>query len=145
MYKQNAEKIIKENNAKNIDALLLVFYKAMENLAKNNVKLFNELNMETYIIANGKKLNKEMAENIIVNMQPYHMKWTLDDITKIMKDYNLILDTVNFWTVMNYAYNNYNELFEDDVEKYVKYSKLFIEDKNAKEDKIFTFFTRIMK
>ena len=39
----------------------------------------------------------------------------------------------------------YHELFDEDLGMYVKYTKDFIKDEDAKEGKVFTYFTVIPK
>ena len=46
---------------------------------------------------------------------------------------------------MNMAYNNYHDMFEEDLDKYVEYSKLFIHDEDAAEGKVYTYFMKIPK
>jgi hypothetical protein len=44
---------------------------------------------------------------------------------------------------MNSAYNDYNDLFKDNIEYYAKFSKDFIKDEDAKEDKVYYYFSMI--
>lgn len=53
------------------------------------------------------------------------------------------INPIDFYIVMNSAYNDYKELFRDNLEMYVVYSQLFIEDEDAKKDKVFLYFTKI--
>lgn len=46
---------------------------------------------------------------------------------------------------MNSAYNDYHELFDEDVDKYAMYSKLFIKDTDPKEGKVYIYFMNISK
>ena len=46
---------------------------------------------------------------------------------------------------MNMAYSDYKDIFGDDVEIYVKFSKCFIEDEDAKEGKVYLYFKNIPK
>ena len=93
----------------------------------------------------GKKLTHERAEKIIRCMRPYGMKWTEEQTTAVMKQHGLSMDTVEFWIVMNMAYNDYHEMFDEDLEKYVEFSKLFIHDEDAGEGKVYEYFTKIPK
>jgi hypothetical protein len=44
---------------------------------------------------------------------------------------------------MNSAYNDFRDLFGDDTEKYIKYSLDFINDEDARPDKVFIYYTQI--
>ena len=46
---------------------------------------------------------------------------------------------------MNSTYNDFHNLFDEDISKYVEYTKSFIKDEDAKEDKVFLYFTTIPK
>ena len=79
-------------------------------------------------------------------MKPYGMHWTLDQTESVRKSNGFsTIRPVDFWIVMNMAYNDYHNLFEEDVEQYAKYSKMFILDEDSEEDKVYTYFTEIPK
>ena len=60
-------------------------------------------------------------------MKPYGMKWTEEQTTEVMKAHGMSLDPIEFWVVMNMAYNDYHKMFEEDVEKYANFqSYLFM-------------------
>jgi hypothetical protein len=46
---------------------------------------------------------------------------------------------------MNSAYNDYNDIFKDNIEMYARYSKDFIQDEDAVEDKVYYYFSMIPK
>ena len=53
------------------------------------------------------------------------------------------ISDVDFWIVMNSAYNDYRDLFKDNIEIYAKWSYAFINDEDAKDGKVFIYFTKI--
>jgi hypothetical protein len=68
----------------------------------------------------------------------------MEDTTGVKNQYGLSnINEIDFYVVMNSAYNDYHEMFDEDLEQYVKYTKLFIEDKDAKKGKVFTYFMYI--
>jgi hypothetical protein len=44
---------------------------------------------------------------------------------------------------MNSAYNDYKNIFGEDLDIYIKYAKEFIEDEDGRDDKVFLYFTTI--
>lgn len=101
---------------------------------------------DLYELAYGKTLTKEFAEDIVKKMQPYGLHWTIEQTNDVKRKYNLNdISEIDFFIVMNMAYNDYQELFEDDIEKYVKYTKMFINDKDANKDKVYNYFTSVVK
>ena len=43
------------------------------------------------------------------------------------------------------SYNNYNDLFAENLDYYVKYTNNFIKDEDAVDDKVYYYFTMIPK
>ena len=101
---------------------------------------FEKYKKELYIMAYGYTFTDEKADKIVEEMTPYHMHWTKDQTTEVMRSAGLKFDENEFYVVMNMAYNDYYELFGDDVQSYIKYSTLFIDDPDAKPHKVFKYF-----
>ena len=55
------------------------------------------------------------------------------------------IDPIEFFVVMNSAYNDYKDIFSEDIEGYIRFTIDFIKDEDAKEGKIFKYFTQIVK
>lgn len=105
-----------------------------------------ELENQLYEIAEGKVLNEEKARNLIDAMRPNGMKWSLDETTNVKNQFGYDdIRPVDFWIVMNSAYNDYYDLFKDNVEYYAKYAHGFIKDEDAVDDKVYYYFTMIPK
>ena len=145
MHEKYMKQIIQGKNEEAMDALGEVFNKAMDYIEECDEDMYEALEKKLYVAIYGKKINEKMAEKIIMNMKPYHMKWSLDEVKSVMRSNGINLDDIDFWVVMNMAWNDYHELFEDDIDKYIKYSEMFINDDDAKEGKVFTYFTSIPK
>ena len=140
------EKIIKDGKQEGMEILADVFDKAMRYIEESDEEEYEELELCLHKGAYGKILTEDMAKDIIVKMKPYGMKWTLDQTKDVQKQYSLTdIRDVDFWIVMNMAYNDYHELFDEDLGMYVKYAKSFIKDEDAKAGKVFEYFTRVVK
>lgn len=116
-------------------------------LKQENPDLYKEYKDELYEMAYGRVLNQELAEDIVRNMKPYGMKWTLEQTNKVKQDYDISdsIRKIDFFVVMNSAYNDYYNLFEEDIEKYVEFTKSFIRDEDATDDKVYIYFTKVAK
>ena len=101
---------------------------------KYNSEDKEEIERKLYELAEGKVLNEERARHLIEKMKPFGKKWELADTGPI-----------DFWIVMNSAYNDYNDIFKEDVGLYARFSKDFIMDEDAVEDKVYYYFTMIPK
>jgi hypothetical protein len=79
-------------------------------------------------------------------MKPFGKKWEINETEEVKNAYGFTdLRSVDFWIVMNSAFNDYNDLFKDNVEWYAKFSRDFIKDEDAVDDKVYYYFTMIPK
>ncbi len=142
--KEYLDRIIDNDKLEDMQKLSDIFEKTMEHLKKCDKNAFDKYEMELYEMANGKVLNQKMAEKIVNNMRPYGMKWTIDEIDQIKRQYGFDnLRTVDTYIVMNSAYNDFQDIFGDKIEMYIRYARDFIEDEDAKDGKVFLYFTTI--
>ena len=142
--KEYLDKIIDNDKLEDMQKLSHIFEKTMEHLEKCDKNAFDKYEMELYEMANGKVLNQKMAEKIVNNMRPYGMKWTIDEIDEIKKQYGFNnLRTIDTYIVVNSAYNDFQDIFGDKIEMYIRYARDFIEDEDAKDGKVFLYFTTI--
>lgn len=111
---------------------------------ESHPELYEKYKMELYTMAYGKVLTKEMAEKIVDNMKPYGRKWTIEETKDVQAKYGINVSDTEFFVVMNSAYNDFKDIFQDNIDMYVKYSVDFIKDEDAKPDKVFTYFTTIV-
>jgi hypothetical protein len=144
--KEYLERIIEKGDRKDMEELSDMLDKAIYKVKDCDPEWYDKKCMKLYTMAYGKVLNEEMAKNIISKMEPYHMHWTLEQTrqVQVQNGLNNIRD-IDFWVVMNSAYNDFQDLFEDNIDMYVKYTKNFILDKDGKEDKVFLYYTTTPK
>lgn len=138
------EKIVDDGRVDDMHKLSEILEETMEHLKHCDEEKYKKYEMCLYEMAYGKTLNKAMAEEIVSGMRPYRMKWDLRETQKIQDEFGVgNIRDIDFFVVMNSAYNDYRDLFGEDVEMYVKFTLDFIEDEDAKEDKVFKYFTTI--
>jgi hypothetical protein len=138
------DKIVEKGIPEDMDKLSDMLEDLIYELKETNHKEYKHYKMCLYEMAYGKVLNEEMAHEIVEHMKPYGEHWTMEDTTGVKNQYGLSnINEIDFYVVMNSAYNDYHEMFDEDLEQYVKYTKLFIEDKDAKKGKVFTYFMYI--
>ena len=122
-----------------------VFEDLLYALKEHHEKMYHKYKMCLYKIVYGETLNEEMAKDIVEDMQPYGEHWNMQQTSDVLKSHNLNVNDIDFYVVMNMAYNDYHELFDENLESYVNYSKLFIQDDDSKDNKVFLYFTTIPK
>lgn len=104
---------------------------------------YKQYMMKLYELAYGCMLNYDMAKEIVSKMRPYGEKWSIEQTSNIQRDYGLGFRNEDFYVVINSAYNDYNDIFMEDIEKYVKFANDFINDEDAKPDKVYIYYTTI--
>ena len=137
------EKIGENKNIEDMKRLGDMLSDLICEMKESHYELYEKYKMDLYEMAFGKVLSEEMAEEIVTNMKPYHLHWTMEQTNEVMKQMGYNLNPIDFFVTMNMAYNDYHELFGEEVENYARYSKLFIDDPDAKKGKVFTYFMTI--
>ena len=142
-YKTYMNKIIASGNTEKIDELADYMEYIIDMVGDREREKVEE---KLYEIAEGKVLNEDMAKEIIEKMKPTGMKWSLSDTENVRNNMGYTdIRPVDFWIVMNSAFNDYEDLFKDTVEWYAKFSKDFIKDEDAIDEKVYCYFMKIPK
>lgn len=140
-YKKYIDKIIASGDSKKIDAMSDYIEYIIEMVGDRELEKVEE---KLYEIAEGRVLTEDKAKEIIECMKPYGKKWELVDTESVRNSYGYSdIRSVDFWIVMNSAYNDYHDLFEENVEWYAKFSKDFIKDEDAIDEKVYCYFMKI--
>lgn len=140
------DKIVKEGSIQEMERLSDMLEDLLEIIEEYDPACYKEYEMQLYKMAFGMKLNKEMAEEIISKMSPYGKRWSFEETKRMQEDYGIQnIDSVDFFVVINSAYNDYRDLFGDNIDSYIKYTIDFIRDEDAKDNKVFLYYTTIVK
>lgn len=105
--------------------------------SKLDPKDYTRLFLDIYVSLFGEKLNVDLAEYLVSKMLPYGQKWTSDEVAKLLKNGETDIST-NYY-VMNMMFNDYYDLFKDNVEQYVAISKLWLNDIDSMGGDVKTF------
>lgn len=138
------EKIIDNGKIDDMQTLSELLEDTMEIVKMYDDKCYKEMEMKLYKMAFGNVLNRQMAEEIVHKMKPSGMRWSYEETKDLQRQYGVDnINSVDFFIVMNSAFNDYRDLFQDNVEDYMKFTIDFIEDEDAKQDKVFLYYTMI--
>lgn len=144
--KEYIARIIANGNSRDMEELSDMLDKAIYKVKDCDQEWYDKKCMKLYTMAYGKVLSEEMAKDIITKMEPYHMHWTLEQTRQVQTQNGLNnIRDIDFWIVMNSAYNDFHDLFDENIDMYIKYAKNFIMDEDGKEDKVFLYYTTIPK
>lgn len=138
------KKVVNDGRIEDMEELSDMLEDTMEIIKKYDEKCYREYELKLYKLAYGNNLNREMAEKIVRNMKPYGMKWSIEETSNIQRERGINdISEPAFYTVINSAYNDYHDLFQEDLEMYIRFTLDFIDDEDAKEGKVFLYFTTI--
>lgn len=140
------ERIIEKGDIRDMNTLSDILEELMKVVKDYDTECYKKYEMELYKMAYGNTLSKELAEKIVNKMKPYGEKWTMNETMDIQERYGLDrIKSSSFYVVLNSAYNDFNSLFGEDLDMYVRYTEDFINDEDAVEDKVFIYYTTLVK
>ena len=145
MHKTLIPKLEERADKVDIHALGEVTDMLLDSIKESDPSFYKHAESVLYEAYYGKKLTHELAEKKIHSMKPHGMKWTCEQTNQVMIEHGLNYDKADFWFVMNLMYNRYYSMFDDDLERYVDFSKMFLEDENSVEGKVYIYATKIFK
>ena len=137
------EKIVDNGRVEDMRELSDILEDTIETLKEYYPEEYKKYEKKLYEMAYGCVLNKDMAHEIVSKMRPYGEKWRMEETSNMQRNYGLNFREPDFYVVINSAYNDYNDLFGDDIEKYVRFTNDFINDEDAKSDKVYIYYTMI--
>ncbi len=142
--KEYIAKIIANGN--HIEELSDMFDDAIIKLKEYNPECYKKYKLKLLGMANNYKFDKDSAKEIVEDMKPLGEVWTMSTTNSIKSQYGINADDYDFYIVINSLVNDYyNIISKDDVEIYVKMANAFINDEDAKKDKVWTYFNTIPK
>lgn len=138
------QKIVENGKVEDMETLSDILEDTMEELEKYDKDCFDKYMMELYKMAFGNVISLHMAEEIVKKMKPYGERWSIEETKRIQEQYEIeSIRAIDFYLVINSAYNDYKDLFGEDTEQYIRFTIDFIQDEDAKIDKVFLYYTTI--
>lgn len=135
------ERIVDNGKIEDMEKLSDMLEDTMEIIKDYDEKCYKEFEMKLYKMAYGSHLNKSMAQDIVNKMRPYGMRWNIEETESMQRQRGLEdIPKADFFVVINSAYNDYKDIFGEDLEGYIRFTIDFIKDEDAKEGKVFKYF-----
>lgn len=143
-FEDSIDKIIKTGEKKDMEKIKDMFIELMDMAEEYDPDKYEDICYDLYETAFGKVLNREMAEEWVSSLRP-EGRWTYADTEKIRNEYNLNIDPNSFYGVMNMMASDYGKVGGEDLDFYVKMTKLYINDEDAAPGKPFDQAVRARK
>lgn len=145
MIRKYIEKIGENKNIEDMKKLGDMLAEIIEYTKESHHEIYEEYKMELYEMAYGKKINEEMAEKWVKEMKPIGVHWTIEDTTNAMQSLGYNFDRVDFYVVANMMYNDYFDLVKDDETLALKLAKDWLDDVDAKKDKLYCYWKYVIE
>lgn len=143
--KEMLAKIIDKGNIEDMYKLNDMLDDLICDLKEQKPKLYKEYKKELYELAYGNIILENKAIEIVEHMKPYGEHYNMNDAKEIKDDYSIKHNVSDVYLVVNSLYNDYHDLLEDNDEMYAKMTKLWLNDTDSVEDKVYIYFTDIPK
>ena len=135
------ERIVDNGKIEDMEELSDMLEDTMEIIKDYDEKCYKEFEMKLYKMAYRNHLNKSMAQDIVNKMRPYGMRWNIEETESLQRQRGIEdIPKADFFVVINSAYNDYKDIFGEDLEGYIRFTIDFIKDEDAKEGKVFKYF-----
>lgn len=143
--KEMLAKIIDKGNIEDMYKLNDMLDDLICDLKEQKPKLYKEYKKELYELAYGNMILEDKAIEIVENMRPYGEHYTIEDAKEIKQEYSMKNNASDIYLVVNSLYNDYHDLLDDNDEMYAKMTKLWLNDADSVEDKVYIYFSEIPK
>lgn len=146
MIKYYIDKIVNNGKKEDMECLEEMFEDLMHELKESDYEEYKEYKMKLLGMANDYKFDEEMAKHIVENMKPLGEYWSLDTTNEVKTQFRVPINEFDFYVVMNALVNDYGNIISaEEVETYVKMAIAFVQDQDAEENKVWKYFTSIVK
>ena len=135
------ERIVDNGKIEDMQELSEMLEDTMEIIKDYDQECYKDFEMKLYKMAYGSHLNKSMAQDIVNKMRPYGMRWNIEETESMQRQRGLEdIPKADFFVVINSAYNDYKDIFGEDLEGYIRFTIDFIKDEDAIDGKVFKYF-----
>ena len=141
--KKYIDVIVSKGSNEEMEELQNILEEVLHDLKEYNYEDYKCYKEKLYCLAYGPVISDEMREEIIEKIGEH---WTLSETNNVKDQYGYTdIKSNEFNVVMNMAYSDYKDVFNDNLDMYAKFSKAFINDSDAREGKVYYYFETIPK
>lgn len=145
------QKIAEDGDLSEMIKLSEILVDLMEIIKQYDEEAYKRYEMHIYKMAYGTVLSRQMAEEIVSKMKPYGKRWNIEETKEVQERYGIDnIRPVDFFVVMNSKFNDSRDTVEkfakdkeEELDMYISLTRDFILDEDAKEGKVFYYFTQI--
>lgn len=143
--KEMLEKIIDNGRQDDMYKLNDMLDELICELKDTNHDLYEQYKMNLYEMAYGGKIDKNVAEKWVKNMEPVGLHWTIEETTDELNQSNYNCDSISFFVVSNMMYNDYYDIVKEADTLAFKMAYDFLTDEDSVDNKLFKYYKYIVK
>lgn len=145
MIKKYIDKIVENGKQEDMDKLSEILVEIIYKMKEPHHELYKHYKDCLYEMAEGKVVSEEMAHEWVEDMKPIGEHWTMEETTNAMNSLGYKDREIDFYVTSNMIYNDYYDLVKDNEELALKMAHSWINDTDAKEDKLYCYYKHIIK
>ena len=139
-------KIVNDGDRREMEELSDILVEVVDIIKKYDEDCYREYKMKLYKMAYGEELTEDSAKEIVRKMQPSGERWSIDETEQMQRDYGLDnINPIDFYAVMNMSFNDYRNVFGDNLDTYIRFAEAFICDEDAAPHKVTKYLLTIPK
>ena len=136
--KKYLDMIVEKGKKEDMDCLGDILIELMYELKESNHKEYKEYKNKIVGMAYDYKINDELAHDIVEDMKPKGEIWSKETVASVVGNVPNLNDV---YVVINSLGNDYGDVISpDEVETYVKMTNAWINDEDAKPNKVWKYF-----
>ena len=136
------EMIVSNGKKEDMECLSNMLSDLIYDYKETNHEKYEKYKNKLYGMAYNYTFNEDMAKELVENMKPLGEYWDMKTTTMVKNQYAINVDDYTFYVVMNSLANDYHDAIStDEVETYAKMAYDFVYDEDARENKVWKYFT----
>ena len=152
MHRKLIDKVIASNDINKLKQLAELEIDTIDILKDYSKSEYESIEDDLYEIIEGKKLNREMADEWVASMNP-KAKWTYEQVEQVVNKYNLNIPYIDAYVLFNMLYSDMQNALgtgdtEDSINRYINATKGWYFDNDLKingSEKLYNYYKYIVK
>lgn len=125
---------------------------AFEEFSRKDPEMASMFEDMLYVCVNGCHFNPFTYKDAVSSMENMDgtkgPHWSMDDVREVMRSKGISSDRFNeydFAYALNMAYSDFKGSVSDSLDSYVRVALAFLNDKDAKEGKAYSYWKKVVK
>ena len=145
MIKNYIEKIVQNGKQEDMGRLSDMLSEIIYMMKESHHDKYEHYKLCLYEMAEGEKLNEDMANRWVESMKPFGKKWTMDETNNAMNNLGYQDDKIDFFVTANMMYNDNYDLVKENDELALKMAHNWLNDVDSGDNKLYNYWKYVIK